>query len=82
MHINGQYFHTIWVDKTDREQVFVIDQTKLPFEFKFKKLKTFDDAFRAIADMVVRGAPLIGVTAAYGIYLALLHLKNEGSFPD
>lgn len=82
MHINGQYFHTIWVDKTDREQVFVIDQTKLPFEFKFKKLKTFDDAFRAIADMVVRGAPLIGVTAAYGIYLATLHFKNEGSFPD
>lgn len=82
MHINGQYFHTIWVDKTDWEQVFVIDQTKLPFEFKFKKLKTFDDTFRAIADMVVRGAPLIGVTAAYGIYLATLHFENEGSFSD
>jgi len=48
----------------------VIDQRKLPFEFLVVKLESVKDAFDAISDMVVRGAPLIGVTAAYGMYLA------------
>jgi methylthioribose-1-phosphate isomerase len=72
MRINGQKFHTIWVDNNKPETVMIIDQLKLPFEFSIKKLKTFNDAFNAIKNMEVRGAPLIGVSAAYGIYLALL----------
>jgi len=50
--------------------VKVIDQRKLPFEFCILELKSMTDAYEAIADMVVRGAPLIGATAAFGLYLA------------
>lgn len=78
MHIHGQYFHTIWADELCRE-VMIIDQQKLPFQINIKKLKTFDDAFRAIADMEVRGAPLIGVTAAFGIWLGLCHYPEQDS---
>jgi methylthioribose-1-phosphate isomerase len=56
----------------DPASVHVIDQRLLPFEFKVGKLESWKDAYAAIVDMVVRGAPLIGVTAAYGIYLAAL----------
>lgn len=79
MRINGQKFHTIWVDNNKTETVMVIDQNKLPFEFSIKKLEVFNDAFEAIKTMVVRGAPLIGVTAAYGIYLALVTKKSDDS---
>src|SRR5216684_1121698 len=48
-----------------------VDQSRLPFEFSTIDLNTLDDAARAIRTMVVRGAPLIGATAAYGIALAL-----------
>ena len=82
MFINGQHFHTIWVDENNPEIIRVIDQQKLPFEFSIKTLKTFDDAFSAIKEMVVRGAPLIGVTAAYGIYLGTLALTETVSDSD
>lgn len=61
-------FRTIWT--TDDNYVEVIDQRKLPHEWAVEKLVSYKDAERAIKDMVVRGAPLIGATAAYGIYLA------------
>jgi len=77
MRINGQNFHTIWIDNNHRDTLKVIDQQKLPYEFCIKTLRTFDDAFAAIRDMTVRGAPLIGVTAAFGIYLGLLNFRNE-----
>ena len=76
MIINGQQFHTIWVDINNQETVKIIDQQKLPFHFNIKTLKSFNDAFDAIKDMTVRGAPLIGVTAAYGIYLAICNFKE------
>jgi methylthioribose-1-phosphate isomerase len=50
--------------------VKVIDQRLLPFEFRILELRTVSDAYDAIADMIVRGAPLIGATAAFGLYLA------------
>jgi methylthioribose-1-phosphate isomerase len=61
-------FRTIWT--TADNYVEVIDQRKLPHEWVVEKLISYQDAERAIKDMVVRGAPLIGATAAYGIYLA------------
>jgi len=82
MRINGQNFHTIWADKNDPKKIKIIDQQKLPFEFCIKTLQTFDDAFNAIKEMIVRGAPLIGVTAAYGMYLGLLNFKNEKPLAD
>jgi methylthioribose-1-phosphate isomerase len=72
MNVNGTPFHTIWVHPENPEVVQVIDQRKLPFEFAVVDLLTVQDAFDAIRNMTVRGAPLIGVTGAYGICLGLL----------
>lgn len=76
MKIQGKHYHTIWLKKDDSSIVHVIDQRKLPFLFEIFDLKSTEDAFYAISEMVVRGAPLIGVTAAYGMYLALLEYKE------
>jgi methylthioribose-1-phosphate isomerase len=70
VRIDGQPYRTIFVDD-DGWTVRVIDQTRLPFEFVLRELQTVEQAAAAIRDMVVRGAPLIGVTAAYGVALAL-----------
>lgn len=69
MRISGQHYRTIW--PTAAGSIRVIDQSRLPFEFATVDLETLDDAARAIRTMVVRGAPLIGATAAYGVALAL-----------
>jgi methylthioribose-1-phosphate isomerase len=69
MKISGTPYRTIW--PTAAGVIRVIDQSRLPFEFTTLDLKTLDDAAHAIRTMVVRGAPLIGVTAAYGLALAL-----------
>lgn len=68
----GKHYNSIWLNPDDDTKVMVIDQTCLPFEFSIVALETAEDAFNAIKDMVVRGAPLIGATAAFGIYLAML----------
>ena len=78
MRIKGQEYKTIWFDNNN---VKIIDQTKLPYKFQIKELKSVDDAINAIKVMEVRGAPLIGATAAYGIVLALIE-NNEQSFLD
>jgi len=67
--ISGTHYRTIW--PTAAGSVRVIDQSRLPFEFSTIDLNTLDDAAQAIRTMVVRGAPLIGATAAYGLALAL-----------
>lgn len=69
MRISGAHYRTIWPLETGA--VRVIDQSRLPFEFTTVDLQSLDDAARAIRTMVVRGAPLIGATAAYGVALAL-----------
>lgn len=69
MRIDGTHYRAIWMDET-AGVVRVIDQRFLPFEFRILELKTVADAYDAIADMAVRGAPLIGATAAFGLYLA------------
>lgn len=77
MNINGSNYTTIWVNEQDSKIIQIIDQRLLPFEFKTQDLKTIEDTYIAIKDMWVRGAPLIGVTAAYGMYLGLLSLKQS-----
>ena len=67
MRISGTHFRTIWM--TESGIVRVIDQSRLPFEFATIDLETLADAAHAISTMVVRGAPLIGATAAYGMAL-------------
>ena len=68
MKIEGRATRTIWPTGTT---VRVIDQTRLPFEVAEVELRTADDAAHAIRTMIVRGAPLIGATAAYGVALAM-----------
>jgi len=75
MNVHGQHMRTIWPTK-DGGAVEIIDQTKLPFALEIVCLKTVDEAAKAIFYMLVRGAPLIGATAAYGMALAM---KNDPS---
>ena len=75
MKIEGIEYRTIWFDQQS-QIVKIIDQTKLPHQFIVKDLKTVKDAINAIKAMEVRGAPLIGGTAAYGIVLAALESSN------
>ena len=77
MKINGKHFHTIWVSPDDKSVVQTIDQRWLPHKFVVEDLTTVHEAAVAIKDMHVRGAPLIGVTAAYGMYLAGLSAAKE-----
>ena len=68
MKIKNKDYSTLWVEKN---KIKIIDQTKLPFKLIIKELKTLNDFCRAIKQMEVRGAPLIGVTAAFGLALSL-----------
>jgi len=70
MKVSGKHYRTIYPVE-DGRAVEVIDQTRLPHEFALVRLFTLDDAVRAIVDMIVRGAPLIGAAGAYGMALAL-----------
>jgi methylthioribose-1-phosphate isomerase len=70
MRIDGTAWRPIWPE-ADGWRVGIIDQTRLPFEFATVTLSTVEDAARAISDMLVRGAPLIGATAAYGMAMAM-----------
>lgn len=70
MNVDGRAYRTIWLGD-DGVSVIVIDQRRLPHEFRTLTLSTLDDALTAISDMAVRGAPLIGATAAYAVALGL-----------
>ena len=70
MKIDGEHLQSIWYEP-ETDEVCIIDQTRLPHQIEILSLQSLDDACEAISSMQVRGAPLIGVTAAYGIYLAL-----------
>ncbi len=70
MKINGKAYRTIWATD-DGKAVEIIDQTRLPHEFVTVRLETLDDAAHAIRDMLVRGAPLIGAAAAWGMFLGV-----------
>ena len=76
MKIEGKDYKTIWFENNI---VKIIDQTKLPHIFLIKELKTCDDAVNAIKIMEVRGAPLIGATAAYGLVLSIIE-NNDLDF--
>ena len=76
MRIEKKAYRTIWFENN---LVKIIDQTKLPHKFIIKDLETVKDAIHAIKTMAVRGAPLIGATAAYGLVLSIIE-KNDLSF--
>jgi methylthioribose-1-phosphate isomerase len=69
---SAENFRTIWLNPDDDSVVQIIDQRLLPHDFRIHDLRTWQDGVEAIADMYVRGAPLIGATAAWSLYLASL----------
>ena len=80
MKVNNQHYHTIWLKENDDSVVQIIDQRYLPHEFVIEDLRSVDEVAHAIQDMHVRGAPLIGVTAAFGMYFAALEAKGKLHF--
>ncbi|MBI5404408.1 MAG: S-methyl-5-thioribose-1-phosphate isomerase [Ignavibacteriae bacterium] len=77
MLVKNKHYITIWIDKNNPKVVRTIDQTLLPHQFKIVSLKSSDEIIKAIRTMIVRGAPLIGVSAAYAIYLAALEAQKK-----
>jgi methylthioribose-1-phosphate isomerase len=81
MKIDGKQMRTIWVE-SDGASLGIIDQTLLPHRFATVRLATLADVARAIVTMQVRGAPLIGVSAAYGLWLALRADASDEALDD
>jgi len=77
MRVDGRDMRPIWLGK-DLKTVQIIDQRLLPHEFVVADLKTVDHVITAIVEMFVRGAPLIGATGAYGMYLAVVNAPESG----
>src|ERR1700704_2411465 len=78
MKVNGKHVRSIWPEP-DGHPVGPIDQRRLPHDFVVARLTTCDSAADAIRSMLVRGAPLIGATAAYGIALAMRADGSDGA---
>jgi methylthioribose-1-phosphate isomerase len=81
MKVQGKPMRTIWLEP-DGRAVGIIDQTKLPHEFVTARLTTLDEAAHAIRAMLVRGAPLIGAAAAYGVALGLRHDPGDAALDE
>ena len=80
MKVNDVQYRSVWFDNST-DELMIIDQTLLPFEFKIIPLKTLEEVINAIKSMQVRGAPAIGITAAYAAYFATQECKgNQGIF--
>jgi methylthioribose-1-phosphate isomerase len=77
MEVNNKHYRTIWLKEDDFETLQIIDQRSLPHEFIIEDLKTVNDIAIAIKDMHVRGAGLIGATAAYGMYIASINAPTQ-----
>jgi len=77
MKVGERYFKSIWKDEGDHGSVHVIDQRRLPFSFEVMNLGSAAEVYDAIRDMAVRGAPLIGAVAAWGVFISFL--EHSGS---
>jgi methylthioribose-1-phosphate isomerase len=80
MNVNGKHYRTIWVKEGDESVIQIIDQRNLPHEFIVEDLASVDDVAKAIKEMHVRGAGLIGASAGYGMYIATLEASKNDSF--
>jgi len=74
----GEHFRTIWLSADDPAAVQIIDQRRLPHRYEVVDLRSHADGAYAIREMLVRGAPLIGATAAWSVYLAALEARGSG----
>src|SRR5207253_7863583 len=77
MKVGGQYFRTIWLKAHDERVVQLIDQRFLPHRFMIEEVRTVEQMATAIREMHVRGAGLIGASAAYGMYLATIEAARR-----
>ena len=77
MKVNGQSYRTIWLSPEDPACVKIIDQRWLPHRFELEEIRSVEEMATAIRDMHLRGAPLIGAAAAFGLYLATLELPGD-----
>ena len=82
MKVKGKTLRSIWLDGADASTVCAIDQRLLPHELSIARLTNGAQMHSAIKDMLVRGAPLIGVAAAYGVYLAALEAAGTSDFKE
>ena len=77
MNINGKHQQTIWLKENNEKIIQVYDQRFFPHQINIFEISNTDEVIYAIKEMVVRGAPLIGVTAAYGMYLGCIEAKEQ-----
>jgi len=77
MNIKGTPYRSLWIKEGDPKTVWIIDQRYLPHKFVVEEIRTLSEMTSAIREMHLRGAPLIGVAAAFGMYLALLNAPRE-----
>jgi methylthioribose-1-phosphate isomerase len=82
MNINGKHFETICIIDRENPVIQVIDQKLLPFRFEMKELHTVEDVYSAICDMTIRGAPLIGATAAAGMYISVCRFEGKSGIDE
>ncbi|MGZ3939533.1 MAG: hypothetical protein ACXVLT_13015, partial [Flavisolibacter sp.] len=82
MKVNGKAFRTIWLKPGDEGVIQIIDQRHLPHQFVIEDLETVEQMVRAIKDMHLRGAGLIGAAAGFGMYLAALEAPKNDSFDE
>jgi len=82
MKVEGRYYRTIWLNEEAQDVISIIDQRFLPHRFVIENLCSVADVVRAIRDMHVRGAGLIGAAAAYGMYLAAIQAAEKTSFGE
>ncbi len=77
MNVEGKHYRTVWIKEDDDTIVQIIDQRNLPHQFVIEDLRTVDEVARAIKEMHVSGAGLIGAVAGYGMYIAALEAPKE-----
>src|SRR4029078_8492426 len=80
--VRGEHFRTIWRKPDDEHVVQLIDQRFLPHDFVIEEVRSVEQMARAIREMHVRGAGLIGARAGYGMYLAALEAASRESFDE
>ncbi|KJR42707.1 translation initiation factor, aif-2bi family [Candidatus Magnetoovum chiemensis] len=79
MNVKGKHYRTIWIKEDAPDIIQIIDQRYLPHEFIIENIESTDDMSKAIKEMRVRGAGLIGAAAGFGMYLGVLEHKKETS---
>lgn len=80
MKIKGKHYTTLWETDPQVNSISIIDQRVLPFKLEIVELKIVQDFVTAIKDMLIRGAPLIGITTCYALYFAVKDAKNASEF--